>query len=487
MNNPILFNAAISGATGGIHERWITDENSSGYIAVRNQILIFATEVDLAIPIDANTSISDAELLQSIVQGVLADRYLLNITVAGIQDIAQSIAALYAAQRTIVIPGLNFPISSDDVTNDSTVPGTTVTDALDDIQDQLDETSTTTLPTGTTVFTVEADLPAGNNQDWILDGAGGGGASGMAMIAANNSVGGSGGGAGARCIRTFTRAQLVAALPITVFLPLGGAGGASVVGANLPGLTGANGGAVVPNPGVGASVIGTGLSMFAGSGAGAQGTTVVTTNRSGGAGGGWHGNGIANASGSDAVGGLPRAIDEADDTNNKDAFNGYGGAGSIRTGSLPGGSSIYGGAAGGVSSAQTAAAAGGAGGSSTFASGGGGGAGSFANAGSVRSDGGAGGSCGPTASGLVAGGGGTAGVGAGVSGGNGAAATATRGGQGGGGGAANVVDAVSGNGGNGGNGGGGGGGGGAAKGTVTATSGAGGNGGNASLIIIGRL
>jgi hypothetical protein len=45
-NNPALFNAALSGATGGAQSRWLTDPVAANYAAFRAAAVAFATAVD---------------------------------------------------------------------------------------------------------------------------------------------------------------------------------------------------------------------------------------------------------------------------------------------------------------------------------------------------------------------------------------------------------------------------------------------------------
>jgi hypothetical protein len=94
MNNPFLFNAAMAGVSGGANERWITDTDPMSYTPQVTAYVAFATAVDAAIPAGVITT-QMALLLQSIVQGVVADR---SITESAdyYQSIAAAIAALYS-------------------------------------------------------------------------------------------------------------------------------------------------------------------------------------------------------------------------------------------------------------------------------------------------------------------------------------------------------------------------------------------------------
>lgn len=96
-NNPILFNGAVQGATGGVYQRWITDNQSSNYIGIRNLIVQLANSIDALIPTDPTVSSADGALMQSLVQGVFAERFL--YTGMDFNSIAQTIAILYGAIR----------------------------------------------------------------------------------------------------------------------------------------------------------------------------------------------------------------------------------------------------------------------------------------------------------------------------------------------------------------------------------------------------
>jgi hypothetical protein len=98
-NNPLLFNAALAGATGGVHERWITSQDPANYATIRNQIVVFATAVDSVIANDLTTNAQDAELMSSICQQILAGRWLDSLTAQNTSDIALSIKTLYNVMR----------------------------------------------------------------------------------------------------------------------------------------------------------------------------------------------------------------------------------------------------------------------------------------------------------------------------------------------------------------------------------------------------
>lgn len=102
-NNPQLYNAALSGATGAAKvNRWITDQSSASYAADRNAAVALATAVDAAIPINTNLNTFAANLVESITAAVIADK---NITATlNSSAIALSIAALYNSLAPQLLP-----------------------------------------------------------------------------------------------------------------------------------------------------------------------------------------------------------------------------------------------------------------------------------------------------------------------------------------------------------------------------------------------
>ncbi len=97
-NNNIIFNAVIQGATGGIHERWITSTVASSYSDIRGQIVLLANAVDQIIQTDPAITPNDGLLMQSIAQGVFAERYLNGGE--SLTAIAQAMAALWTSIRS---------------------------------------------------------------------------------------------------------------------------------------------------------------------------------------------------------------------------------------------------------------------------------------------------------------------------------------------------------------------------------------------------
>lgn len=321
-----------------------------------------------------------------------------------------------------------------------------------------------------------SDVPDGGLFHFWGTGSGGGGASGQA-IQSTTANGSAGGGGAASWGVWLTRAQVVAALPITFTIPLGGAGGAQVVAGS--GVTTGS------NFGVSGTPASAGTVWRAGGGGGGRGGN---GNRAGGGGGGIMGTGqggdtsTASTNGGDPGGSVASTENGA-----------FGGAGCNASPTTSSRQALFGGGsgAGGGSSAPAA------GGTSVFGCGGGGasgnatGAGSGSAAVSASSDGGAAGGDFSVARG--GGGAGTAGSvdSAGSNGSPGATGVACMyGGAGGGAGGSAVrttasVASPGGTGGAGGFPGGGGGAGGTSvsNGNATKTGGAGGAGGDAVLVI----
>lgn len=99
-NNNAIFNAVLAGATGGSQERWITNTSPDSYTAFKTAVLEIAAEVDYLIPPDSINS-AEAQLMQSIAQGVFANRYP---QASEYSSVAQAIVTLYEALQSSVLP-----------------------------------------------------------------------------------------------------------------------------------------------------------------------------------------------------------------------------------------------------------------------------------------------------------------------------------------------------------------------------------------------
>ena len=214
------------------------------------------------------------------------------------------------------------------------------------------------------LWTDPLQIPPGNVFDWRQFGSAGGAGSGAACRAGTGSasIGGggpSGGGAFNRWV--CSRADLIAALPISFVTPLGGLGGAAIVSNSITITSG--------NPGlIGAlnSIIGTRLAQFAGGGYfGTGGTGSGAGHGTAGSGGGLLGNAISSSQGgppyetAPPVGnvafyqrcGAPansRGITGASGTSNWAVWSGAGGGSAGGTAAVNfGGRSRYGGCGGG--------------------------------------------------------------------------------------------------------------------------------------------
>ncbi len=319
-------------------------------------------------------------------------------------------------------------------------------------------------------WATDADVPDGDSFEFWGTGSGGGGCSGP--VSSSDTAGGPGGGGAAAWRERYSRAEVIAELPIAFTLPLGGVGGASI----------SNTGTVVANFGANGATAIAGTLWRAGGGGGGRGGHNTNTNRSGGGGGGIRDLGEGgDTSTSAASGGPPGGAASA----HNEAFGGAGGTISGSPGTRRG---VYGGGSG-----EAVGVAPSGGGRSMFGCGGGGMGGRATPATPAVTAPGPGGG-GGTYSASGSGGGGAAGVGsidatlatAGTAGADGLACKF--GGSGGGGGGAHALTAgnpTAREGGDGGFPGGGGGGGGCASrnAAVTKVSGAGGNGGDAVLVI----
>jgi len=95
INNPALFDAVFS-AIGASNGAWLKDTVQADYIDEMNAALTIAIEVDSLIPaISGGATISQRELIQSIVAGVMADKFPTTTSTSFYSQIAQSIAAKF--------------------------------------------------------------------------------------------------------------------------------------------------------------------------------------------------------------------------------------------------------------------------------------------------------------------------------------------------------------------------------------------------------
>jgi hypothetical protein len=101
MNNSALYDAIMAGGTGGTLCRWITSKSSVSYDEPADAIEAFAVAIDAAIPtIVDGPSISEINLLQSLIQGVVTDRNLISMNLSDYADIAAAIATAFEETRT---------------------------------------------------------------------------------------------------------------------------------------------------------------------------------------------------------------------------------------------------------------------------------------------------------------------------------------------------------------------------------------------------
>lgn len=98
-NNEALYDAVIAGASGS-QDRWLTSSDSADYDSSATAAESLATAVDAAIPsIEGGPSISEINLLQSIVGAVVSGRSLVGLSPDSYEPIAASIAALWTEQK----------------------------------------------------------------------------------------------------------------------------------------------------------------------------------------------------------------------------------------------------------------------------------------------------------------------------------------------------------------------------------------------------
>ncbi len=105
VNNPALFNGALVGGCGGAQERWITNPNAASYSTFADANAALATMVDSQIAaVPGGATVAQSQLMQSICQGVMAQRYLSGLAPADYAAISQAIAGLYTAVNAKLQP-----------------------------------------------------------------------------------------------------------------------------------------------------------------------------------------------------------------------------------------------------------------------------------------------------------------------------------------------------------------------------------------------
>jgi len=94
MNNPALFNAALTAASGITQPAILSDATAIDYLGYTNLVNAIATAVDNAIPvITGGPSQAQCDLLKGIVTGVFLGRYPVNA--ASYVTVSNAIAALF--------------------------------------------------------------------------------------------------------------------------------------------------------------------------------------------------------------------------------------------------------------------------------------------------------------------------------------------------------------------------------------------------------
>lgn len=103
MNNPLLFNAAFCGITGGCDaDRWIAN---GADLNLNQAVNAAALAIDNFIPpIIGGATFSQSALLQSICEGIFSSRYLQDINPLSYAVIAQSIANNFNAAQLNLVP-----------------------------------------------------------------------------------------------------------------------------------------------------------------------------------------------------------------------------------------------------------------------------------------------------------------------------------------------------------------------------------------------
>jgi hypothetical protein len=104
-NNPSLYNAAITGITGGVEQRWLQAVDTS----LPDKIAALATVIDSSIaPIVGGATDAQAELMSELCEGVFSGRYLGNEHINAYNNVIAALVATFNAisvKLTYVSPG----------------------------------------------------------------------------------------------------------------------------------------------------------------------------------------------------------------------------------------------------------------------------------------------------------------------------------------------------------------------------------------------
>lgn len=103
-NNQDLYNGAVAGISGGIQERWIVNSSSDSYNSVRQAIVALATAIDGLIPDVGGVGNDKTRVMQSLCQGIMANRYITSVASSDYAAIAQAIVAYYTEIITAITP-----------------------------------------------------------------------------------------------------------------------------------------------------------------------------------------------------------------------------------------------------------------------------------------------------------------------------------------------------------------------------------------------
>jgi hypothetical protein len=102
-NNNILYNAIIAGLTGGNQNRWITFTDPNDYSDFSDAVVVFATTLDDKIAPGAFSE-SSANLIQSIVEGVMGNRLVVSTNPTDYDAITDAILALFTKMNDALQP-----------------------------------------------------------------------------------------------------------------------------------------------------------------------------------------------------------------------------------------------------------------------------------------------------------------------------------------------------------------------------------------------
>jgi hypothetical protein len=138
-NTNALYNAAYIGALSGISSRWLSSEAANIFPTAKAACVAYATAVDAILGVIAEPDQADVNLLQQISSSFWEERMPVSTEAADYAIEIGPLCDLFISARSELIPGGVGVIGSDNVINESGVPGTSGTLAFDTLANDFDD------------------------------------------------------------------------------------------------------------------------------------------------------------------------------------------------------------------------------------------------------------------------------------------------------------------------------------------------------------